>query len=586
MSLADKDDSSDLSSQNTKYNISEQLSMEVELKDHSEKNEHFLFDEEEVKGAQTKHNLLFLGSTPASQSMVANTEDFHYDAHHSLHMNGNQGMITRGNADEFQWSSSTTKRQQEADRGYVADNNCFQGESFSPKEMESKQTAEVAQSSNAFNDSGYISSPEGNLAIPASEVPHNVIDLSSSDKESLGVSVSHSDYLPDFSSHLATHPHTLQSGYPPNTSEVVPTGMPSSYSSHGAPKNHEHIDALDEVDIRSGSISRDRYLGPATGYQVLSATLCASDDTNHGYVCNDSSEFKRLGRKSVSMSLSSLDCNTTIEEGMRIDKSECLKNEYLPNTSHSISEPPTSRLIEDNVESCSSGTFVGLSKVKHQSREVSYEQGLVFDSNDEDNVNTEFPIPSVELPQENYVQIPVNADTLSSLSLSADNASIDSQSVHDSVINTTEDSEGFLPDCLKLEYEPCFNYHSESEAVRKCREGYICSDLTIASERVQFYFPYEKASLCRTSSFDQCDESSGVGSSPSSLSEHSPDNLNTCHFHFEYPLQTLTNEKCLLTNSVNSSNESISESPIVSSKSNKPLHFLYPSSSSTEPIEK
>ena len=170
---------------------------------------------------------------------------------------------------------------------------------------------------------------------------------------------------------------------------------------------------------------------------------------------------------------------------------------------------------------------------------------------------------------------------LSCSSSSADNISIDLQSVVDDFSDeATEDSGEFSPHCSQPKCELCLNYPPDSEAVRKCREGYICSDLTIVSKNIQFYFPCQKASLCRANNNDQCNESSGFGSSPDSLSENSPDNLNTCHFHFDHPLQTISHEECSLSNSFCGSNESVSESPATSFSTLD----LCPNISSTHPI--
>jgi len=495
MGLADnRRESSDNSSLSAQSNITEELTMDVELESPRDGNEQSRSDREDFDN--TKHNEILPGSTPMSPRTTANIEDLYNDAHRSLQMEGNHDNITSGNA------GNSTKSGPDTDSGYVTESNCLHNEQTTSQEIETRHTAEMAQTSNAINDSGYFPSSVGDASMSAAPT----LEIRSFDMELLETyNVSHSDSIASKSPHITTHPHTLQSGYLPNTSEVVPTGMPSSYSSRVTPTNHEHMDALDEVDIRSGLISRDRYLGPATGYQVSSATLCDSIDTNHGYVCNDSREFSRSGGKAVmplSLSLGSLSCNTMIENRIGRSTPECLTSGYVPNTCHAISGPISTLQLEDKDRGIST-SIMGPSNVMYQNRETMKEHDLPLYCDNEATATLYYeinvPLPSAEeLPQENYVRNPVfNTDIktrTSCLSSSADNISMDLQSVDDSVIDTTEYSERFTPDCSQLEYEPGLIYPSESEAVTKSREGYICSDLTIASENVQFYFPYQKAS--------------------------------------------------------------------------------------------
>ena len=572
MSLADNGDLSDTSSLSAQSNAIKEPTPEVDLK-----HEELLFDFEQ-NYSHAKHDQLLPGSAPTLPRKRTNSKDFHDDTHHSLQMNGNQGNITTGSAHGFQGSSFSMERQQAvADSGYIADNICHQSVQVTT------QTAE-AVTQNAINDSGYLSNPVGTMslsAIPAEDVPPDVPDLSQSDGLSNNCSI-------------GTYPSSQQTEYLPSACEVVPTDVSSNFS-HGTPSEQEFA-ALDDVDFTTESPSGDPALGPATGYQITLPTSCAAEnaDRDWNYTHNDSIEFGRSGVESeipLKMSLVSLSCNTTI--GNR-DLLESLTSTYVSSTNHDL---PQTR--SDERESNSSATPVGNSL--DLSAGVFQSRGLAINSGSKTNLSLLYkvhaPIPPLELTQESYVQMPVlMADTQSIFSRtscsssSADNITINLQSVVDDFSNeATEDSGEFSPDCSQPKYELCLNYPPDSEAVRKYREGYICSDLTIASENIQFYFPCQKASLCMANNNDQCNESSGFGSSPDSLPDNSPDNLNTCHFHFDHPLQTISHEECSLSNAFCGSNESVSESLTVSAKLNEPLHSfssfpISPSTSSTDNI--
>ena len=105
----------------------------------------------------------------------------------------------------------------------------------------------------------------------------------------------------------------------------------------------------------------------------------------------------------------------------------------------------------------------------------------------------------------------------------------------------TEDLETFAEEYLNSDNDEARD-EEQPFILKRCRESYICGDLTIGTGSIQFDFPYKKAGLVRTRKLDQ---SFGLDwnkdrNSPDHTSQHNAADVSDLQFSFNHSSSSVT----------------------------------------------